>query len=352
MILDSTTKNKLLLTIAIPTFNRSEFLRRNLERLLKEVRTVAIEVDIVISDNASTDGTSTVVMDSINAGLRVRFFRNERNLGFANNYKKCIELALGDHVLVIGDDDQLCCGALTYIISQIIATRCDVMCIRSFGFDYNGDQEKPMSTPDDKVFDNANEFLSAIGPLSTQISSCIFRKNLVSDIPDFSESNDLLVNLHTLIRATLAGKRYVFIRRFLIACKRNNSNGYDWFHIFVTCFFVIYRAYRNFGISDGLISSLENKLLKGFYPRYLFSESLSRPISRNIAKVFFGSFKRKIFFWLFCAPLIYLPRPVNQLIGLILVPAGRLLDGGGRRMLAFAFSRVRILGKKTSFGGG
>ena len=72
-----------ILGICIPTYNRANFLRENLNDLLSFVKTYGLPV--FISDNASTDDTTEVV----NAFRKLHEFtyykRNETNLGFSLN---------------------------------------------------------------------------------------------------------------------------------------------------------------------------------------------------------------------------------------------------------------------------
>ena len=75
-----------LLTIAIPTYNRSQYLRQNLSVLLPQFRK---ELEIIVSDNASTDDTSEVVKEFIKAGLPVKYIQNTTNLGWAKNFQNC-----------------------------------------------------------------------------------------------------------------------------------------------------------------------------------------------------------------------------------------------------------------------
>ena len=53
-----------ILTVAIPTYNRAKYLDLLLSGLLSQVEDLRGWVDIVISDNCSTDGTREVVRRS------------------------------------------------------------------------------------------------------------------------------------------------------------------------------------------------------------------------------------------------------------------------------------------------
>ena len=59
-----------VLSVAIPTFNRSETLRRQLGSLLGQIVGCQHDVEVVVSDNASSDGTESVVAEIVNIPKR------------------------------------------------------------------------------------------------------------------------------------------------------------------------------------------------------------------------------------------------------------------------------------------
>jgi glycosyltransferase involved in cell wall biosynthesis len=109
---------KPLLTIAIPTYNRARCLRGNLEVLFDQL-VGELRVELIISDNASTDETPTVVKAFIARGLQVRYLRNETNIGADANFMQCFEQAHGKHFLLLGDDDLIFPGGIGVILNII-----------------------------------------------------------------------------------------------------------------------------------------------------------------------------------------------------------------------------------------
>ncbi len=86
-------------TIGIPTFNRATLLA---ESLRCAVNQSCGDLEIIVCDNASTDRTPEVV-DVF--GPRVRYFRNEANLGATANFFRLVELASGKYFSWLQDDD-------------------------------------------------------------------------------------------------------------------------------------------------------------------------------------------------------------------------------------------------------
>jgi glycosyltransferase involved in cell wall biosynthesis len=88
-------------TIAIPTYNRGgTYLPRALQAACRQSYD---NLDILVSDNASTDNTSDVVHAIRDP--RVRYHRHATNVGSAKNINFCIEASRGEYTLILNDDD-------------------------------------------------------------------------------------------------------------------------------------------------------------------------------------------------------------------------------------------------------
>jgi glycosyltransferase involved in cell wall biosynthesis len=88
-------------TIGIPTYNRADgYFRQALE---SAVRQTYENIEIVVSDNCSTDNTESVVKE-IGDG-RVRYFKQERSLSPNENFNFCLNQAGGAYFLLLHDDD-------------------------------------------------------------------------------------------------------------------------------------------------------------------------------------------------------------------------------------------------------
>ncbi len=103
------------ISICIPTYNRSELLSEAIESVVLnfEGRT---DVEVVVSDNASSDDTKSVVDSFKDRIPNLRNFRNRENIGPVRNLRKTIEYAQGDFVWILADDDVLAVGALPRLL--------------------------------------------------------------------------------------------------------------------------------------------------------------------------------------------------------------------------------------------
>jgi glycosyltransferase involved in cell wall biosynthesis len=97
--------NKPKVSICIPTFNSENYLREAIESALIQNNQ---DLEIVIVDNCSTDHTGTLVKDfQKREDRRIRFYKNDRNIGLAGNFNKCLEYAKGEYIKFLCSDDLL-----------------------------------------------------------------------------------------------------------------------------------------------------------------------------------------------------------------------------------------------------
>lgn len=112
-----------LLTIAIPTYNRSELLDQQLNWLSEAIKGLEVDCEILVSDNASTDNTSEVVEKWRNfftkANVTFKSHIHDHNYGVIKNICYCLKSATTKFVWTIGDDDPIQTKAVSYVIEQI-----------------------------------------------------------------------------------------------------------------------------------------------------------------------------------------------------------------------------------------
>ncbi len=92
------------LSICIPTFNRAKYLNNLLNSIYITNSCLLEEIEICISDNNSSDETEDVVK-SYSTRLAIKYKKNEMNVGLAKNILEVVEMAKGEFVWILGDDD-------------------------------------------------------------------------------------------------------------------------------------------------------------------------------------------------------------------------------------------------------
>ena len=89
-------------TIAIPTYNRSELLKASLQSVLAQDYS---DFQVLVLDNASGDDTEAVVRSF--ADSRITYVRNETNIGIFRNWQRAIAKNSSPYLSILSDDDIL-----------------------------------------------------------------------------------------------------------------------------------------------------------------------------------------------------------------------------------------------------
>lgn len=102
------------LTIAIPTFNRCEYLAEQLDRLISQIGK-RNDIEILVCDNASQDRTREIVINRENEIQNLRYFCQERNMGLDKNVYTAYEMSRGLYVWFLTDDDYVTADAISLL---------------------------------------------------------------------------------------------------------------------------------------------------------------------------------------------------------------------------------------------
>lgn len=186
-----------LITIAIPTYNRSEYLKRSLETILEQTSVVDPDeniIEIIISDNCSTDETQAVVERYLAAHPSIKFQVNETNIGPDGNFLKFVSLSSGVFTILIGDDDLLLPRALEHIVA-VTSKNTDASVIFINGYktsskEFENTKERLVFKYPSQVtyFDDPYELYNSltVGAL-TYMSVMLFNTDLLRSLPNLDD---------------------------------------------------------------------------------------------------------------------------------------------------------------------
>ena len=93
-------QNQPLVSIITPTYNRPEYLKLALESAVQQTYQ---NIEIIVSDNCSPENPESIVKSF--GDSRIRFFRNQSNLGMFPNTMNAFKKAKGKYVASLLDDD-------------------------------------------------------------------------------------------------------------------------------------------------------------------------------------------------------------------------------------------------------
>lgn len=99
-----------LVTVFIPTFNRLKLLKR----AVRSVTNCGCDVNLLVLDNCSTDGTFAWLEDERKKSrINFQVIRNENNIGASLNYLKAFQSIKSPYFVPLADDDELVPGFLS-----------------------------------------------------------------------------------------------------------------------------------------------------------------------------------------------------------------------------------------------
>lgn len=96
--------NQPILSICIPTWNRRYSLQYTLKSIIDQDEFKSWDVEIVISDNASTDETEVEVWKLCKKYKNIRYFRNEENIWSSPNVNKVFSLWRWEYLRLLWSD--------------------------------------------------------------------------------------------------------------------------------------------------------------------------------------------------------------------------------------------------------
>lgn len=106
--------NKNLISILTPTHNRGQNYLPQLIISVMAQKEAGFEHEHIIVDNLSTDNTEKIVREFAAKDKRIKYIKNNRNLGAADGLNVAFKKAKGDLIVPIDDDDMLPLSSLQY----------------------------------------------------------------------------------------------------------------------------------------------------------------------------------------------------------------------------------------------
>lgn len=128
-----------LISICVPLYNGEKYLNECLDSCVSQVYK---NFEVIICDDGSTDNSLKIVNSYLGKGVSIQIHQNESNLGLVGNWNKCIELAKGDWIKFLFQDDILTPDCLRVFNEHITENTELITCKRNFILNENVSAEK------------------------------------------------------------------------------------------------------------------------------------------------------------------------------------------------------------------
>ena len=107
---------KIVLSFCIPTYNRG---RRALDNVKYILQLKNKDIEIIVCDNHSPDEDGKYRELSLLDDPRLKYYKNDENVGFAKNWLKAMEHAQGKYVYIISDEDFVNLTAIPKLLDML-----------------------------------------------------------------------------------------------------------------------------------------------------------------------------------------------------------------------------------------
>lgn len=203
-----------LLTIGIPTINRSALLCQAIDSIVRQIdHRTKDSVSILVSDNASTDDTPTIMKAYTTKYDYIQYHRNQTNIGDDLNGETIIQNAPGKFVWFLADDDLIKKGAIQSIL-QILTEVRGLSLILTNWTDIDTEENIINHTAHifkaDQLHSNPEDAFTSANLMYGFMSCVIVRSKLWKDIQERSKYYGTHLSLMYIVpRLMLAGKTYI-----------------------------------------------------------------------------------------------------------------------------------------------
>jgi glycosyltransferase involved in cell wall biosynthesis len=107
------------LSVIIPAYNESGNILGTLDNVTRALAPLQLTHEILVIDDGSTDGTGAVVEANAARFPNVRLLTNERNIGFGSTYRRGVEAAALDHIVMVHGDNAWGAATLQEFFSRV-----------------------------------------------------------------------------------------------------------------------------------------------------------------------------------------------------------------------------------------
>ncbi|MCO4799372.1 MAG: glycosyltransferase family 2 protein [Colwelliaceae bacterium] len=315
----------MLLTIAIPTFNRSDKLLLQLENVCSQISLLENKnVCLLIQDNCSTDNTEEIcslIIEKYNS-VNISYYKNERNLGFDRNVDLCVKNSNSDYVWTLSDDDDLKFDAIEKIIYYIDENYGEFnFAFINYSVRFSSGEAKVKCPNVKSGLVDGMDLLYEIELSHSFISSCIFEASAWKGVNIEPHIGSLWVHLLAARDIMPTGKSLIISNSLIVMnmpslqesrksiIKKNDLEFYTNAHIKISAFC---QNLEKYGYSKKLVNYLVDGCRK-YDSNQIVNYKMT--VERNsiidlyrLAKAYYSVQNSYIKYYFYLLPIIFLPK--------------------------------------------
>lgn len=178
-----------LVSVFIPAYNVEDFIVESVKSVLNQTY---LELEIVVIDDASTDGTYSKLESLSKLDSRIKLYRNEENLGLVLNRNKGLELCSGKYIVLMDSDDISVEHRIQRFVDFLeVNVEFDAVTSWMQTFDTNGKKEILTYRTDFEMIKITSLFFSPLAHAAAMFKSSVIKNLKYIEGINFGEDYDL-----------------------------------------------------------------------------------------------------------------------------------------------------------------
>ena len=319
--------NGMRLSICIPTYNRADYLPELLDSILAQT-SYGCDLEVVVSDNASTDDTPAVVERYRERFSRFVYHRAETNQGADRNFLKVVAVATGDFCWLMGSDDRLEPGGLA-AVERALLDHPDAggVFVRNTSYDATMSVKTPtplgINLPDKScVLVGADHAFYAVGEYVGYISANVVDRKLWEEVVSGGELEQYFnAWIHVYVIGSMMQRRqeWVYVAQPCVAWRSGNDSflvdgQYRRLEIDVAGYETILRGL--FGTGSHVYRHIMLRILRHarFRILYVRAHPGSSEFIRQARALMVHYYRTYPQFWIKVYPLLLAPTPAIRMV--------------------------------------
>ena len=275
------------ISICVPTYNRFSQLEETITNISHLSKRYNFINEILVLDNNENSKATDIVLSISKKFEKIKYIKNEKNIGPEQNFKKCILNAESQYVWMIADDDLLFKNSFD-IVSKRMKEKFDCLLINWSLYDNDiNDLIKDSILPKNiKFHSNKNFILENFSSKLSFISSIIFKKDLFDNqtIEVFDKlipyQLSFLIFIYHIARND--DKDFIYEKAPLIKQRGDNdpflgNNVENFYKVFSEGISLFHKELIEMKYNKNSI----NRSLRVSFKTFIFKDLLSRKISKD-----------------------------------------------------------------------
>ena len=285
-----------LLTICIPTYNRCNYLKICLDSIFVNIRGLEKHIRVIVSDNCSTDGTKTVVTLFESQGKQFEYYCQEKNIGTERNFEFLYNKVDTKYFWIIGDDDFILDNRVEYIINLLEQNNVGILHLGHFWYEHFDEISNIPFQPKIKEYLNNIEFIKDVHYWITFLSANIVNKSILIK-RDLEYKDTMLDYIKWYLPIVFKSTKNITLLSPIVACKANNSGGYNIFKVFGSNLnYILSDLVKNQLIPRKAKKIVNYNLINSFFPHFLKNVTTTFDNDKAILILFFAYYNN-FYFW-------------------------------------------------------